>query len=168
MSPIFNVPLETNNVATTPLPASILDSTTTPEASPFLTAFNSNNSAWRFIADNKSSIFVFLRAETSTDTTSPPTSSVITLFCSFSSNETLFISDSIFSFNSGSVLFSFNSGSVFWFESVSINSSSLFKFSKLPSSISSLIDTVWYYSIKLFFKFSMSVLNHTSKFKKDF
>ena len=81
MSPIFNVPLETNNVATTPLPASILDSTTTPEASPFLTAFNSNNSACRFIADNKSSIFVFLRAETSTDTTSPPTSSVMTLCC---------------------------------------------------------------------------------------
>ena len=32
------MPLETNNVATTPLPASILDSTTIPEASPFLTA----------------------------------------------------------------------------------------------------------------------------------
>ncbi len=80
ISPALKVPCWTSNVATTPRPGSIRDSTTTPRAAVSFTAVNSCISACNETASSNWSIPSPVNADTWMNCVSPPQSSGITSF----------------------------------------------------------------------------------------
>ena len=81
MSPGLSVPRCTSTVATGPRPRSSLASITVPSAARSGLALSSRISDCRPIISRSLSILVFLMAETSTSTTSPPMDSTCTSCC---------------------------------------------------------------------------------------